>query len=545
MFKKIVIGIIVLAVVGAGVWFFGFKEKKGPEYIVEAAKIGSLRQTVEATGKVESAQRIDLNFKTSGRISSVLVKIGDRVVQGQILARLESQAMQSRVSDAQARLDQERAAYEELMAGSSEYDIQISKDTVAQKQKDLENAENTILNLRAKHFTELSNLKEKAITDLNNQQIVAQLAIETIDNVLNDPDAVNSYAFVQANKDIAISERNIAEDNLSNIEALSSSLSVPSLDSDVLDVLEAEMQMLDSVKSALSKTMTAVTTSNTTYIFSNSDQDSMETSIQTKQGSINTARSSLVASKTAWTDKIAYYDDQEASAQDSRDAAKAALQTAQSQLEKTLSGPRQFEIDSQNAKIAQAQAALSLASANMEELLIRAPLGGIITKKYFETGEQSSISSPVLEMIGDATLEIEVDIPESDISKVSVNQPSEITLDAFSDETVLNGVVTFVDPAETLISDVVYYKVKVSFTDSGQVKPGMTANVKIITQQKENVLYVPVRSVQSRNGDKYVQILEAGIPVEKIVTTGLRADEGIEILSGIKEGDEVIMFVKE
>jgi membrane fusion protein, macrolide-specific efflux system len=109
----------------------------------------------------------------------------------------------------------------------------------------------------------------------------------------------------------------------------------------------------------------------------------------------------------------------------------------------------------------------------------------------------------------------------------------------------LNGVVTFVDPAETLISDVVYYKVKVAFTDSGQVKPGMTANVDIITQEKQNVLYVPVRSVQSKDGDKYVQILENGIPVEKTVQTGLRADEGMELLSGISEGDEVIVFVKE
>ncbi|PIZ81866.1 MAG: hypothetical protein COY02_00925, partial [Parcubacteria group bacterium CG_4_10_14_0_2_um_filter_41_6] len=193
----------------------------------------------------------------------------------------------------------------------------------------------------------------------------------------------------------------------------------------------------------------------------------------------------------------------------------------------------------------QAQASLSLALANMEESIIRAPLVGTITKKYYEAGEQTSLSSPVLEMIGEATLEIEVDIPESDISKIIIGQETKITLDAFGDEREYTGSVTFVDPAETLISDVVYYRVKAAFSDSGQVKPGMTANVTIITDMKENALYVPVRAVKSRNGDKYIEVLENGLVVEKIITLGLRGDEGIEILSGLEEGDEVITFVKE
>jgi len=73
----------------------------------------------------------------------------------------------------------------------------------------------------------------------------------------------------------------------------------------------------------------------------------------------------------------------------------------------------------------------------------------------------------------------------------------------------------------------------------------MTANVTIITGMKENALYVPVRAVKSRNGDKYIEVLENGLVVEKIITLGLRGDEGIEILSGLEEGDEVITFVKE
>ena len=73
----------------------------------------------------------------------------------------------------------------------------------------------------------------------------------------------------------------------------------------------------------------------------------------------------------------------------------------------------------------------------------------------------------------------------------------------------------------------------------------MTANVKIVTAEEENVLFVPFRAVKSKNGDKYIDVLVDGVPERKIVELGLRGDEGIEILSGVEEGEEAVTFVKE
>ncbi|OIO49245.1 MAG: hypothetical protein AUJ34_01610 [Parcubacteria group bacterium CG1_02_41_12] len=545
MIKKVIIGIIILMIGGMVLWFLKFRTTQGPEYVTETAQIGTLTQSVEATGKVESMQRIDLNFKAGGRIEQMNVKVGDKVRSGQVLARLDSRALMSRISDAQAEVDKQKADYEKLVAGASDTDIKVTEDTVAQKQQDVASAENSLVNLRAKRKTELDNLKEKAITVLKNEVLVCQLAIEVINNTLDDPSANNSYAYISTDKQKAQLSKNSANIEISAVESSSGELSVISGDTDILSNLDDGKLMLDSVKTALTDTMSVLNNANTTYSFLESDLDTLKSSIQAQQATINTSRTNIVAAKTNWTDKIAYYNDQIAAAEDSVSQAESALTVAQSQLDLKKSPPRKFEIDAQNARVAQAQASLSLALANMEESIIRAPLVGTITKKYYEAGEQTSLSSPVLEMIGEATLEIEVDIPESDISKIIIGQETKITLDAFGDEREYTGSVTFVDPAETLISDVVYYRVKAAFSDSGQVKPGMTANVTIITDMKENALYVPVRAVKSRNGDKYIEVLENGLVVEKIITLGLRGDEGIEILSGLEEGDEVITFVKE
>ena len=72
----------------------------------------------------------------------------------------------------------------------------------------------------------------------------------------------------------------------------------------------------------------------------------------------------------------------------------------------------------------------------------------------------------------------------------------------------------------------------------------MTANVIMETDKVENVLRVPLRAVKQKNGVKIVVVLVNGLPQEKTVTTGLRGDEYMEILSGLNEGEDVITFTK-
>ena len=206
------------------------------------------------------------------------------------------------------------------------------------------------------------------------------------------------------------------------------------------------------------------------------------------------------------------------------------------------------------AQVLSAQADLNLSLDRLDETIIRAPIDGLVTNVEGSVGEVSSMTIPIVKLLTSNNYEVEVDIPESDITKIDIDDKVEISLDAFSSDEIFSGLVTRIDPAETLIQGVIYYKVTVTF-DSQQpanvanmidrIKPGMTANVTVNTAKIDNVLIVPVRAVKEEDNLKYVEVLENNLPVRTEIELGLRGDEGkAEVKSGLREGQKVITFVR-
>ena len=136
--KKVflIIFTIIAVLIIAGI-VIATKSSKKVEYITQAVERITLKQSVDATGKIESAEKIDLNFKTTGRINKINIKVGDKVKTNQILANLEAGALSSSVDNARAQVNQAMADYDKLLAGASSQDINISQYTASQKQQDL------------------------------------------------------------------------------------------------------------------------------------------------------------------------------------------------------------------------------------------------------------------------------------------------------------------------------------------------------------------------------------------------------------------------
>ncbi len=207
--------------------------------------------------------------------------------------------------------------------------------------------------------------------------------------------------------------------------------------------------------------------------------------------------------------------------------------------------PREVDIASLEAQVKEAEATLALARQNLEKTILKAPIDGIITNIYKEVGENIALGEVFGVMISPQLI-IEADVSEADIDKVKIGQKVDITFDAFSPDEHFTGQVFFIDPAETKIQDVIYYKIKVSLGDrkGKAIRSGMTANLEILTAKKDNVLYIPERAVLEEGGQNIVRVLtEKGI--QKVpVRLGLRADEGlVEVKSGLREGQEVILSI--
>jgi RND family efflux transporter MFP subunit len=204
------------------------------------------------------------------------------------------------------------------------------------------------------------------------------------------------------------------------------------------------------------------------------------------------------------------------------------------------------------AQVSQAEANLNLVKKQMADNIIMAPMDGQITNINYEIGEQVNSTKAMITMLTENNFEVEADISESDIFKIKVDNSVTITFDAFGENRKFQGLVYFIEPASTVIQDVIYYKVKIKLTDDAvtltDIKSGMTSNVVITTDSKDGVLAVPSRAVLEKTGDgKYVRVLRSGNQVEEIpVSIGLSGNEGmVEVISDqLKEGDAVITFVK-
>jgi HlyD family secretion protein len=117
-------------------------------------------------------------------------------------------------------------------------------------------------------------------------------------------------------------------------------------------------------------------------------------------------------------------------------------------------------------------------------------------------------------------------------------------LDAFGDAQPFTGFVTAEYPDQTKVQDAVYYKAIVGIDTQGKdVKPGMTADVTILTAERaSSTLSIPTRAVRQVDGQPTVQVLVNGKAEDRAITTGLRADEArVEVLSGLKVGEQVIV----
>lgn len=566
---------VLIVVVVGGTSYAALKPEPQPEYTTTKVERQDLVQTVSVTGSVQGTSEIDLNFETSGIIAKINVAKGQEVKAGDQLAQLSSANQSNAVLEAQANLQAAQATLQKMVTGGSPEDIAVSKETANNASISYNNKVKELQNLRIKLVADeqsyqdsiiskevdVQNSRDTALNTLSNELFDAEAALNRIKDILENENAKNvlgaKNAIIKTNtiysRLLGVSMVTSAKDLLALARL---SLTKVDINTALAEAINALIQVNESLSNAYG--MLVDTPSGTTYTQTQIDAD--KTNIKSDQATVSASVSSIQSAKGAWdTDKsqftdaennlvtfFANKDSQINTTEGAVTSAKGAWDLALAQLELKKSPARLEDISLQRAKVSQASAAVSRVQAILDQMTIYAPANGLITKINYEIGEKTDLSKSVMVLLGESGLEIEVDIPESDISKVALSQEASITLDAFSDEEVFAGHVTFVDPAETVISDVVYYKVKVLFDEVREnIKPGMSANIDIITASKKDVLVVPVRAVKN-NGNKYVEVLDQEQVIAKDVSTGLRGDGGLtEIISGLVEGEEVITFIKE
>lgn len=174
-----------------------------------------------------------------------------------------------------------------------------------------------------------------------------------------------------------------------------------------------------------------------------------------------------------------------------------AVKAAQAQV-----GVGEAQVRSAQANVAQREAALAQARIDLARTRITSPVSGIVIKRAIEKGQTvaASLSSPELFIIAQnlRDMQVEASIDEADVGRIRTGQKASFTVDAYPGQT-FEGQIAQVRKAALNVANVVTYVAVVTFSNTdGRLLPGMTANVRVVTDQRENALKVPNAALRVR-----------------------------------------------
>jgi multidrug efflux pump subunit AcrA (membrane-fusion protein) len=221
--------------------------------------------------------------------------------------------------------------------------------------------------------------------------------------------------------------------------------------------------------------------------------------------------------------------------------AQAEVTAAEQAWERVKDGPDQLLLQQAQAKVDQADAKLRQAKQVLENLEIKAPFNGIVTEVKVRVGENLTAGTALFTLIDPNAIEIETTVTAEDLPVLREGMPVNLFFDALPDLN-LHGKIKSIIPRR-VSGDRPRYNVRVSLdTVPPGLAEGMSADTTIVLEQRENVLCLPRGVVRSSGDNKaVVQVWNGLITEKRTLTVGLRGDKNVEILSGIAEGEKVVV----
>ena len=213
--------------------------------------------------------------------------------------------------------------------------------------------------------------------------------------------------------------------------------------------------------------------------------------------------------------------------------------SAKEKLTLMRKGARQEDRDALLAQIRQAEAALKLAVINLKNATIRSPISGIISQRFLDRGGFVTTNTPLIRIVAMDIVKVVVHVVESELAQFRAGAIAEIRVDTYPDELFRGSVVRIsptVDP-ESRTADV---EIQLDNKDH-RLKPGMFARVSLVMQRREGILLLTKDSLLRESGTTGVFVHDSGRALLREVRLGLEGEQYVEILTGLREGDEVIV----
>lgn len=493
-------------------------------------------QEVELTGKVIAAKNVDMGFETSGRVSKVNVKVGDRVKKGQVLASLANGDYTSALQKNYALAASESARLKDIQSGSKQGEIGLSAN-------ELENAKRELALNTQSLGDQLRDIYTKADDAIRFK----------VDNSFRNPRSVNPEFMYSVDQNPTL-QASLSSQRLKIGEMLtawSKNTSISNL-AQIRQYITATQNFINDANTAISTVSERVSATDSTY----ADISAKKTDIASARTVFASAVSSLNQAEISYNNSV------------------NGLTLAEQRLSVKTTGTN-TDLDIQRANLQSAQAGVQSAQAMIAKTIIRAPFDGVITKVDIKEGEISSPNTPILGLLNDGEYQVETYVSENDVAKLAVGQTAKVSLDAYGRDVFFTATIISVDPAETLKDGVSTYRTKLQFADKDErIKSGMTANISIETDRRPDVLIIPQSGLFLERGVKKAYVLDSvscyaeaasiaatttpilapdcadaiadkkDVHVVELKTGQINNDGEIEVLEGLENGTIIIYNIK-
>ena len=509
--KHKIITIVIIAAILVAAKSLLFKDA-AQGYVQETAQKRDIVTYNSFVGNVAPASEVEITAQTTEEVTEVLVKKGDKVKAGDVIARLDTTTIDYNIKLQEANL--------KTTKNSNKYNISDAK-------RGYENYKDTIdqgLNASLESARTQMESAEKALNDAKEKYEEAKKTVEdgSHENIqslyLQREQAYRAYD----------SARDTASDAYSYYrEARDAYLTAQSAADAATAAGETDATSLQATASQLKSAMQSAET----------QMNSADRSVTNAKGSYDDACTAYNNAKKSILDNL---EDAIESAQTSYDTAAKNFEITQLQVDQQLeSYEAAYDKTKALSDVSAAEIQLAQLKASREDYTIKAPAAGTITELNLKKGETITMGLPVAEISDLEGMEVEIKVDEYTIKNVKISDPVKIYIDALEKE--YEGTLVEVDKTATVEGGVSYFNAKVSFSPDEEVKSGMSVEVKVTRVNEPDTVSVTQNSLQYRDDNTaYVYVKdESGKLTEKSLTLGASDGVYVQVTEGLSEGDVI------
>lgn len=455
---------------------------------IEVAKLGDFRMTIRATGNLEPLLDVEVKSNVEGEVVELLVDDGDYVEKDQILVRLDPEIYQE--EQKQAKADVNAAEAQRLQAILN---IELKKERL---NSDLTQKEAAVKIARAN----LETVKATTLTQVSSAETNLQATLNELDQ--------DKIALEQAN--ISLEQANLT---LTEYETSLASAKVS------LDTAKSEYDRNKSLFEEELVSKKALEDAESRHASADSGYKNANKRVESQKKTIDSQERTILARKTGIKTRESQLAYQKLSLENLKKMRKKSEEESQIRLDNAITQLQELTLTIDNEKLHTEQSRVSAEAnllrrqsslKNQEERLewtvIKAPMSGTVTQLVIEEGEivtsgrsAFSQSPPIMTIADLSKMVVKTFINEVDMERLEEGQMADIKVDAFQTHR-FKGKVYEISPSGQQQDNIISFEVMIEVDDtSGEIRPGMSADVDIITYEEKNVLLVPIDAVISKN----------------------------------------------